>query len=68
MVERGEVSEAILAAMSAFTFLLLCVMPGALLWFALPSPFGLVAMLLCGCCGPILMWKVDAALYGRRQR
>lgn len=66
-VKRCEVSEAILAVTMVFTFLLLTVCPGGFLWFLLPHPFGLIAALCCGACGPWLMYKVDLWTYGPRE-
>lgn len=66
MQRRDDVSELILTSMSAFTFVLLTVCPGGFLWFALPQPFGIIAALCCGACGPALLWKLDRDLYGER--
>lgn len=67
MVERSEMSELILAMMSAFTFLVLAVCPGMFFAFFLPTWIGLPLMLMSGCAGPWIMWTVDRSLYGERK-
>jgi len=64
--QRDDISEALLATLSVFTFMLLMIMPGALLWFFLPSPIGTIAMLACGACGPWLLYRLDRSIYGPR--
>lgn len=66
MSKRCEVSEALLAILSAFTFLILLTFPGLLLMWCLPLWISGPLSIGIACCGPWLMWKVDEGCYGKR--
>ena len=64
--QRDQVSEFLLFSLSVLMGLLFFVCPGWFFLFFLPLWIGLPAALACACCGPLMMWKVDEAVYGKR--